>query len=100
MNIRSSKSKVTFSHRFALSGYTDELPAGEYDVTVEEELLQGLSFQAYRRTAAYLTVERKGRTEMRPISETELERALGRDRAETEAMNAGAAAHSPPEGLK
>ena len=32
MAMRSTKSTVTFEHPFLLSGYTDELPAGDYDV--------------------------------------------------------------------
>ncbi|MCP1167376.1 hypothetical protein [Limimaricola litoreus] len=50
MTVRSSKSVVTFTYPFRISGYSDELPEGEYVVVVEEELLQGLSFEAYRRT--------------------------------------------------
>ncbi|SIS91436.1 hypothetical protein [Paracoccus saliphilus] len=85
MIMRSTTSMVTFSHPFTLSGYPDELPAGEYEVIVEEELLQGLSFEAYRRTATHLMVHgRKGKagiTEMRQISKTDLETALNRDGA-------------------
>jgi len=85
MNTRSSRSMVSFSHSFALPGYSGELPAGDYEILVEEELLQELSFVAYRRTATYLlahgTGGQPGRIEMRKISETDLEAALGRDRA-------------------
>jgi hypothetical protein len=95
---------VTFSNAFALSGYADELPAGDYEVVVEEELLQGLSFEAYRRTATYLTVRGRGshagRTEMRTITERDLELALSRDRAVTEDTNDSEAALSPLEDLK
>ena len=104
MNMRSSRSTVTFFNPFALPGYSDKLPAGEYEVVVEEELLQGLSFEAYRRTATYLTVcgkgDRAGRTEMRPITARDLEMALSRDRAFTENTNDSEAALSPLEDLK
>jgi len=105
MNTRSTRSTVTFSRAFTLSGYPDELPAGAYEVVVEEELIQGLSFEAYRRTASYLTVDEKGgRSTMRPVSQKELEWALNRDRAGTEETpvetNVGEAALSPPEDLK
>ncbi len=87
MNLRSTTSVITFSNAFALSGDDDELPAGDYEVVVEEELLPGLSFQAYRRTATYLTVHGRGsgssRIEMRPTTDRELETALARDRALT-----------------
>jgi hypothetical protein len=84
MTVRSSKSVVTFTHPFRISGYSDELPKGEYVVVVEEELLQGLSFEAYRRTGTYLTVQGRGRrsdsSETRPITQKSLEAALSRDR--------------------
>lgn len=69
MNMRTSRSTVAFSYAFGLSGYPDALPAGEYEIVVEEERLQGLSFEAYRRTETYLVVRgtghHAGRTEMR-----------------------------------
>ena len=93
MNMRSSRSIVKFSHPFAVSGYPDELAAGEYEILVEEELLQGLSFTAYRRTATYLAVHLKagcaGRTELRPVDEEDLEMALRRDRALGERTDEG-----------
>jgi len=104
MNMRSTRSTVTFSNPFTLPGYPGDLPAGEYEVLVEEELLQGLSFEAYRRTATYLTVRGRGghagRTELRAISDSDLKEALSRDRAATEKNNHGEAAPSPQEDLK
>lgn len=104
MNMRSTRSTVTFSNPFALPGYPGNLPPGDYEVLVEEELLQGLSFEAYRRTATYLTVRGRGghagRTELRPISDSDLKEALRRDRAATEKNNHGEAAPSPQEDLK
>lgn len=85
MTQRSTTSTVTFAHPFSLSGYPGDLPAGDYEVLVEEELLQGLSFEAYRRTATFLTVRGRdghsGRTELRAITEADLNQALSRDRA-------------------
>ncbi|SEO18129.1 hypothetical protein [Palleronia pelagia] len=104
MNTRSTRSTVTFLNPFSLPGYPEDLPAGDYEVLVEEELLQGLSFEAYRRTATYLTVRGSGghvgRTEIRAISKSDLEEALSRDRAATEKNNNGEAALSPQEDLK
>lgn len=101
MTMRSTNSTVTFLAPFALSGYPDELPAGAYEVVVEEELLQGLSFAAWRRTATYLTVSgrggRAGRIEMRAITERDLTEALRRDRAAALDDTDGAAALSPRE---
>ncbi len=101
MNMRSTRSTVTFSNPFTLSGYPGDLPAGDYEVLVEEELLQGLSFEAYRRTATYLTVRGKGshagRTELRAISDSDLKEALSRDQAATEKNDHRDAALSPQE---
>jgi hypothetical protein len=101
MDMRSTRSTVTFSNRFTLPGYPGDLPAGDYEVLVEEELLQGLSFEAYRRTATYLTVRGRGghagRTELRAISDSDLKEALGRDAATTETNNHSEAALSPQE---
>ena len=93
MNMRSTRSTVTFSNPFALPGYPGNLPPGDYEVLVEEELLQGLSFEAYRRTATSLTVRGRGghagRTELRGIYDSDLKEALSRDRAATEKHNHG-----------
>ncbi|QDY69284.1 hypothetical protein [Qingshengfaniella alkalisoli] len=99
--MRSTRSTVTFSNPFTLSGYPGNLPAGDYDVLVEEELLQGLSFEAYRRTATYLMVRgqgaRAGRSALRVITERDLSEALRRDAATTETNNHSEAALSPQE---
>jgi len=101
MNMRSTRSTVTFSNSFSLSGYTGELPAGDYEVLVEEELLQGLSFEAWRRTATCLMVRGKGihsgHTELRSISQSDLNEALSRDAAVNHINNHSEAAPSPQE---
>ncbi|GGH26757.1 hypothetical protein GCM10010973_14650 [Cribrihabitans marinus] len=92
---------MTFSNPFTLSGYLGELPAGDYEVLVEEELLQGLSFEAYRWTATYLTVRGRGRhagrSELRAISDNDLKEALGRDAAQSQTNNHSEAVLSPLE---
>lgn len=102
MTMRTTKTTVTFSHPFTLAGYQGELPAGEYEVLVEEELLQGLSFEAYRRTATHLTVHgsggHAGRTELRATSDNELKEALGRDAALSQPGIRSEAVVSPQKG--
>ncbi len=104
MNMRSTRSTLTFSNPFTLSGYPGDFPSGDYEVLVEEELLQGLNFKAYRRTATYLTVSgkrvRAGRSELRATTESDLKEALSRDAATTETNNHSEAALSPQEDLK
>jgi hypothetical protein len=101
MNMRSTRSTVTFSNPFTLPGYAGDLPAGAYEVLVEEELLPGLSFEAYRRTATYLTVRGRGshagRSELRALSDIDLKEALSRDEGATEKNDHSDAALSPQE---
>lgn len=80
MNTRSSRQQVRFEHPFTLPGHPEILPAGHYEVFVEEERLEGLSFDAYRRTSTHILIALKaGVEEMWPISEADLEAALLRD---------------------
>lgn len=99
MTMRSTRSTVTLSNPFTLPGYAGDLPAGDYEVLVEEELLQWLSFEAYRRTATYLTLRGRGshagRTELRAISGSDLNEALSRDQATTGKDEHSDAALSP-----
>jgi hypothetical protein len=101
MTKRSTRSTMTFSNPFTLPGYPGDLPAGDYDVLVEEELIEGPGFTAYRRTATFLTVRGRGRhagrTELRAITHADLEQALSRDAAKTETNTHSDAALSPQE---
>ena len=49
--MRTTREPVTFTHPFILDGAEGVQPAGTYDVEVDEELIEGLSFLAYRRIA-------------------------------------------------
>jgi hypothetical protein len=55
---RTTKAIVTFSRPFVIDGFDQELPAGDYVIETEEELIQGLSFPAYRRVSTTLLVDR------------------------------------------
>ena len=83
MSTRSSTSVVEFKHPFVVPGSPEQFPPGRYEVLVEEELLEGLSFAAYRETGAYLMIygrgQNSGPTEMRLISSAYLTMALKRD---------------------
>jgi hypothetical protein len=52
MVIRTSHEMTTFAHPFRLDGQDEYCPAGDYAVDIDEELIEGLSFLAYRRVAA------------------------------------------------
>ncbi len=71
---------MTFQLPFVLDGSDRELPAGEYQLATDEELIEGLSFPAYRRVATHLYVHPKsGVTEMLAVSWAEIADAQLRD---------------------
>jgi hypothetical protein len=54
MTMRTSHKTVTFTRPFSLSAIDEVQPAGTYTVETDEELLQGVSFPAYRRIATLI----------------------------------------------
>lgn len=101
MAVRISRSTVTFYRAFAFPGCEDEFPAGDYEVIAEDERLQGVGFEAYRRTATYLVIrDGRGRDRARSITTRELAMALRRDRAIVDNTVESDAAPSPHEELK
>jgi hypothetical protein len=54
MSTRTTRTTVTFRHPFSLKGADGLLPAGDYQVLTDEELIDGLSFLAYRRIATLI----------------------------------------------
>jgi hypothetical protein len=97
---RTTTSLVTFVHPFVVAGYTDELPPGSYELFAEDEVMQSLSFMAYRRTATHLLIKwDTGGSELRPIDNRDLEMALAQDQACATKQNS-VAALSPSKDLK
>jgi hypothetical protein len=56
MTIRSRRETVTFQHPFRIRGVDRLLPAGAYEVITDEEMIEGLSFAAFRRVATMIMV--------------------------------------------
>jgi len=56
MTIRSRRETITFQHPFRIKGIDRLLPAGDYEVITDEEMIEGLSFAAYRRVATMIAV--------------------------------------------
>lgn len=83
MTIRTTTQKVTFAHPFLLQGIDRTLPAGEYDVVTDEELVEGLSFPVYRRVSTMMFVpalsHRGSSVEMVTIDPAALQAARARD---------------------
>lgn len=88
MTTRTSEKTVTFSNPFVLGGFDEVLPAGAYSVETDEELLEGISFPAYRRilTVIHLHTESSnpGLARTLTIDPNELDAALHRDQAPAE----------------
>ncbi len=103
MLTRATRSMVTFSNDFMIGDSQRELPAGTYEILVEEELLQGLSFEVYRRTGTYLMARGRGshagQTTMHMTTQEELEHSVARDRALSEPNKHSDAALSPQEDM-
>jgi hypothetical protein len=88
MTKRTSKKTVTFRKPFVLGGFDEVLPAGAYSVETDEELLEGISFPAYRRILTVIHLRAKsdnpGLTRTLTIDPNELDAALKRDQAPAE----------------
>ena len=56
MTMRTTRKIVTFRHPFLVEGVDRTLPAGEYEVITDEELIEGLSFPVFRRLSTMMYV--------------------------------------------
>jgi hypothetical protein len=84
MTTRTTKKTVSFSNPFSFRNLSEVLPAGDYLVETDEDLLLGLSFSAYIRIATriYIPGTQKNTQLKRALTITpeELEMVLVRDR--------------------
>jgi hypothetical protein len=82
MIARSLSKTVVFNRPFLLKGVDRMLPAGSYRVVTDEELIDGISFPAYRRVATMIFVPAAiggSSVEMVTIDPRDLQAALDRD---------------------
>lgn len=83
MPTRTLKSQVTFAKPFHLHSVNIPLPAGTYQVLTDEEQLDGLSFEAWRRLQTLLITPavgvHNGTEQVFVIDPHELEKALAAD---------------------
>lgn len=82
MSTRTTRIDVVFKRPFILDGIDAMLPAGTYAIEAEEESLDTILTDAWRRSQTIMIVERAGRTEYVPISQEKLHEALMRDGAQ------------------
>ena len=91
MTTRTTKKTVTFGRPFVLDAFDGVLPAGAYQVEIDEELLEGISFPVYRKISALIdlhpTPDHPGRKQTLIVDPKDLEAALTRDQAQLEDAN-------------
>jgi hypothetical protein len=84
MSTRTTHTIVHFSAPFALRGIDEIQPAGDYAVDQDEELIDGVSWLAYRRVATFIHLpaiaSSSRRSQLIAIDHAELEAALQQDR--------------------
>ncbi|MEP9374959.1 hypothetical protein [Mesorhizobium sp. KR1-2] len=82
--MRTTRTTVRFSSPFLLYGFDAPQPAGEYIVDQDDELIEGISWVAYRRVATFIHLPaiRAGTMtrQIIQIDPADLEAALEKDR--------------------
>ena len=85
LEMRSTCVTMTFRSAFRLPGYDAPFPQGTYEVLSEDERLDGLSFEAFRRVSTFLHISgrdgSRGKTELLPVSQQDLDAAFLADQA-------------------
>jgi hypothetical protein len=85
MMVRTLNKTVVFTRPFLLKGVDRILPAGDYRVATDEELIEGLSFPVYRRISTMIFVPAQSHpassVEMVTIDPIDLQAARDRDAA-------------------
>ena len=86
MTVRTRDKVWAFHKSFSLKGVDRLLPAGNYRVTTDEELIESLSFPVYRRVPTMIFVPASSHVtssiEMVTIDPLDLQAALDRDAAQ------------------
>jgi hypothetical protein len=90
MTMRTSRSTVTFNRPFLIDGFSERQPAGDYRVDIDEEMIESLSFLAYRRAAAFIHLPAisasQGTTQVVTMTPTALDALISQNGAAPERM--------------
>jgi hypothetical protein len=82
LNSRTARHSITFTQPFTVPGIEREQPPGTYVIETEEELIEGLSFDAYRRTSTRIRLaadpRRPGVEEVVEVNAPEILAALAK----------------------
>jgi hypothetical protein len=68
MTLRTSSKTITFHRLFWPKGVDRLLPPADYRVVTDEELIEGLSFPAYRRVATMIFVPRQSGSSLEVVT--------------------------------
>ena len=83
MQNRTTKSTVHFDTTISFDGSNLKFPPGDYQLVEDEELIEGLSWLAYRRKATFIQFPAIGkagsRTQLLEIDHDELTEILNQD---------------------
>lgn len=100
LSMRSTETEVTFTQPFHLEALVEPQEAGTYRLVVDEELIEGLSFPAYRRVAAHLEIPpisvATGTRQCLQVSYEEILRALALDATQGREVDGRPATGSDP----
>ena len=84
MSIRTARKIVKLSNPFTIEGVGRVLPAGDFEVVTDGELIEGISFPIYRRVATVMLAltpsSQAPSIEMLTIDPGDLAAALERDK--------------------
>jgi hypothetical protein len=85
MTTRTNRTTVIFQRPVSLTGVDDLLPAGSYTIETEDERIEMLSFEAYRRVSTTISLPSIGTVSLKrqvvDIDPQELAAAQERDAA-------------------
>ena len=90
MTVRTIRRTISFLRPFFLKGVDRLLPPRDYNVVTDEELIEGLSFSAYRRvsTAIFVPAPSGSAIEMVTIDPLDLQAAQDQDATPNEPATA------------
>ena len=79
MTTRTTRSRVTFAAPFLIRGIHGPVPAGSYDIEIEEKVIEGNAHTVYHRVATILYRSTDGVTVSCVIDPADLAAALADD---------------------
>ncbi len=87
MTAKTERATISFANPFSLKELDAAQPAGDYIVETDHELIEGLSWLAYRRVATFLHIPRispaQGFSQRVSVNKADLDAALMKDRRQT-----------------